>query len=274
MEALKEIITEINPSDLKPNEVFNYTEDQLELGYRLYYGDWLVHIGIIFILNLEDNVIEHSYWYSVAEDGDMNDSITVGTAIPQTISLSIIEDEQCNVAKLMYTKAEYFKYLVKNKINLNYLKAVALDQVEAEIYHTESQLKCDIQNPLNLSLRKNASKIVEDLKTNSYLLEVSKYYKGKTILMEIKFIFPVDDRLKVYYTYKIYNKFIDKEFQYRIFNEQHEVRFTLFELRRHSYERICNRLVEVYHIVDDVFRQEIAKANEFLNKTKSIGENS
>jgi ribosomal protein S10 len=273
MENNIEIITEVNPADLGTGNIYDFVNGQLELGYNITYGLNIVTAGLIFILNESQNTIEYSYWYRIEDaenkDNGIDDCIEVATVIPHEIKLDAIEDEQSAVAKLMYSKTDYFKYLILNKIDLNYLKAIMLDQIESEIYNTESQIKHDIQNPLNLKTER--ARIIAERATNSYSLKVDKFYKGRHIVMNMEFTYPDDNRLKVIYTYKIHNQFTENYNEFRDCTKQYEVSFSWFELVRYSYERKSVRLVEVYHIVDDVFREEISKANQVLNKTKNIG---
>jgi hypothetical protein len=99
---------------------------------------------------------------------------------------------------------------------------------------------------------------------NTYFVLADKWIQGSHISVFISITFPTrEDSNVLYYHYKVYNSLVGKTKLYRKINtlEISDVEFMMY-----TKADISKRAILKYHIVDDVFWQEIYKINKITNK--------
>jgi hypothetical protein len=181
-------------------------------------------------------------------------------SLPEIISIDTLEDDDSGLAKMVYSHTEYFKYLVTQKITLEKLVKQAASRIETVLK------ECD--EPMNIRncLQAGIDSQISVLTSHMYLVNLVKKYMNTRIRLNIIFEFPSDGSKVVKYKYELFNYFTAKT---KKPDDIFEIEIPKIEFNK-SNSQLCGRLLQDYHILDNLIKQEMIEVTSELGQLEFV----
>jgi hypothetical protein len=243
-----EIVQLINADDNYDNAIF--------LNYYIKYK-YMYSVLSVKIIYVEDkNTVEYSYGFYI--DYLKCEEHLEYNSIPQVIRLDKSVKDEKSLVRMMYSQKEYMEYLVKNKINLERIKSNAIDII-TETANLMLENKCLTRDEFDKHFGLNPLDLTIDIDgfytNNTCKLLIHKEYKNNAIRVKLEVSFS-NNRELVEYSYNVYNSHIDNNNIYRHFDDKHSIKLSPIECWEDDMD-IMFKLIKSYHIVDQVFKEEM-----------------
>jgi hypothetical protein len=212
--------------------------------------------------NIEDNTLEYNHDIHVTRLYNGSDIAYISPT--EIIDLNNVETDKDLLVKLMYSNDEYLEYLVNNKINIDEQVQTVANLVLDMMNQSQNNEKFNCKeylgiNPLKIKLNDELG-----IRVHSNMYSVPLYINN--IRMNLNIIFPeksIDRTIK--YTYKICNIQTNEKVDYC---KCKEIKLSELELM-YTRKSICMRLVNIYHIVDNIFETELEKEEKWNTENLS-----
>jgi hypothetical protein len=245
-----------------------------KLTFTEFYNVTYTNFKLVFYYNKELNRIEYRYSFYIPFNNSVDDTL-IFYSMPDYIDINTVEDDKSNLVKMMYSSEEYLKHLLKNNINLAELETKAIDLISHIMdekykdsnFSINKYLNC---NPLNLEF--GVYNVKQENSEEVYSIPIHYRIHKLTIEMNLHIITPdyrKTHKGNVKYYYEMKAPFIMKEWEA---SDIKEIDIGYFEFITQPKDKICGKLVNMYHIVDKPFADAIDKLEKVCQSlSKQLG---
>lgn len=249
-------------------DIYFCGSDFIKAIYKVYFNSNLYRAVINYFYNTTNNTIDYTYGFTFSQKDIFDDNKYKDKhieSIPESISLDTFDSEQDDVAKMVYSHEDYFEYIVTKKINTDEIMDKLGDRLSEALRYQYRNEENDWRNihiqtgagikksfitanrrysTIDMEIHASIQLIPDDEKSDDN--KSSDNGNGNDHSRIVKYrldSYKIDDTSKVSY----------------IANQPattFEIEIPAMEFGRGKSE-LCRRLLEDYHILDDIADNEI-----------------